>query len=221
MAVSRHSYRTVIGYCLIPALAATTFGFDLGETSGFLAMREWLKDFGYYDQKLETYSMKTGDITCYNGVELGFIFIASLLAGYIGSALGRKKGLAICAVSSITGTAIQLIPHFWAMLLGRAIMGMAIGFSGVFAVSYWSEVAPVELRGLIVILYQLFINASQFLGACINEATYDFTSRWAYRAPLLVSWIFPLLLLMLVWIIPESPRTSPVALRCAAQTNIK
>lgn len=98
-----------------------------------------------------------------------------------------------------------MIPHYAALLVGKAFAGMSLGSAGVFAISYWSEVAPVELRGMIVTLYQININIPNLLGACIDEGTYRLDTRWAYWGPLLVQMFPPLVLVLTVWLIPESP----------------
>jgi MFS transporter, SP family, sugar:H+ symporter len=99
-----------------------------------------------------------------------------------------------------------MIPNYPALLVGRAIGGMPIGFAANFAITYWSEAAPAELRGMAVILYQVFINVASFIGACVDQGTHEWTTRWSYWAPLLVTMIFPVFLLMSIWFIPETPR---------------
>ena len=150
--------------------------------------------------------MKAGSITAMYGIEVTFAILASLASGYIGSRWGRKVGLIVCALSGISGSALQMIAVWAAQLVGRAIMGASIGFAGNFAITFWSEAAPVSMRGLIVIFYNLFINVPSFIGSCVDEGTYRLNNRWSYRTPLLVTMAAPLLLLVLIWFVPESPR---------------
>jgi MFS transporter, SP family, sugar:H+ symporter len=140
------------------------------------------------------------------GLELGFVLIASIISGYIGSRWGRKIGLILCAVTGLLGSGLQMIAAWPAQLVGRVFMGMSIGFAGNFTITYWSETAPASMRGVIVILYQLFINFPNFLGACIDQGTHALQNRWAYRAPLLTTMLMPILLLCFIKIVPESPR---------------
>lgn len=141
------------------------------------------------------------------GVMLGCTVIACTISGPIGSRFGRRAGLALCAVTSIVGPSIQAgattIPP---LLVGRAFSGMGIGFAANFVITYWSEATPVQLRGLIVVMYQGFINLAQFIGASINEGTHGMATRWAYRIPLLTQLAPPLLMLAFLPFIPDTPR---------------
>lgn len=151
------------------------------------------------------------------GLELGFAFLASVVSGAIGSRWGRKTGLILCAVSGLIGSAIQMIASWPAQIVGRLFMGLSIGFAGNFTITYWSETAPGHLRGVIVILYQLFINVPNFIGACINQGTHALPNRWAYRGPLLTTMLMPILLICFIKIVPESPRKPiPIPSTCRA-----
>ncbi|RFU30415.1 hypothetical protein B7463_g5904, partial [Scytalidium lignicola] len=208
----RRSNRTVFGYCLVVALGAMLFGIDQGETTGFLAMPKllplkFLKDFGYYDDNLGAYNMTAQRQTLLYGATLGCTVIACIISGPIGARYGRRAGLALCALTSIVGPSIQAgAKNVPAMVVGRAIAGFGIGFAANFVITYWSEATPVELRGLIVVMYQGFINLAQFIGAAINEGTHGMTTRWAYRAPLLTELPAPLLMLAFLPFIPHTPR---------------
>lgn len=140
------------------------------------------------------------------GLELGFALLASVASGAIGSRWGRKTGLILCAITGLIGSAIQMIASWPAQIVGRLFMGMSIGFAGNFTITYWSETAPGHLRGVIVIFYQLFINVPNFIGACVNQGTHALPNRWSYRGPLLTTMIMPILLLIFVKVVPESPR---------------
>ncbi|EXJ67571.1 uncharacterized protein A1O5_09584 [Cladophialophora psammophila CBS 110553] len=193
-------------YCFIASFAATAFGFDQGTGGGFLAMQQWLKDFGYYDSEEGVYSITAGSTTAMNGTLCGSAFLAALASGRIGSQFGRKIGLILCGAAGLIGSGISMIPHYGALIVGKVFIGISMGFAGNFAITYWSETAPAQIRGLIVIMYQFNINLPNFIGACVDQGTYLRTDRWSYRIPLFVTMFPPLVLVTLVWLIPESPR---------------
>jgi MFS family permease len=165
-----------------------------------------LKDFGEFDPALGAYNMSAHEQTRMYGIELGFALIGCYAAGSIGARFGRKIGLALTAIVCILGPAIQMISHVPALLVGRAFLGLGAGSAAVLAIAYWSEVATPALRGRVVMFYQLFINLASFVGACINQGTYKKRTSLAYRIPLIVGVIVPVFLLILIWLVPESPR---------------
>lgn len=71
---------------------------------------------------------------------------------------------------------------------------------------YQAEVSPTHLRGVLVGLYQAGINIGQFAGACIMEGTYTMPSNWAWRIPLITQMVFPVIVALFVFLLPETPR---------------
>jgi MFS family permease len=61
---------------------------------------------------------------------------------------------------------------------------------------------------ILISLYQLGINIGGLVGTCVNEGTHEMTTRWAYRIPLLIGLVFPVLLVVVVLFLPETPRKS-------------
>ncbi|RFU26555.1 hypothetical protein B7463_g9780, partial [Scytalidium lignicola] len=205
--ICERSNKKVMYYCFVVGLGAILFGLDQGETTGFLAMPRFLEDFGYYDEKLKAYNMSANDQAIIYGVQLAFVCVSCIISGPIGAQYGRRVGLALCAITSIIGPAVQAsVTTFAGIVVGRSISGFGIGFAANFVITYWSEAAPVELRGLIVVMYQGLINVAQFVGAAINEGTSGMPTRWAYRAPLLTELAAPLALLAFMFFIPDTPR---------------
>jgi MFS family permease len=163
-------------------------------------------DYGTYDSAVGTKLISAGHQTLMYGVEVGLVFIGSLASGFFAMRWGRKAGLYCCAAAGLLSASVQMISHYPGMVVGRAIMGVGIGFAASFAIAFWSEIAPARLRGRIVILYQFSVNISNFLGSCVDQGTHNLTTAWAYRAPLLTMMIPCLLIFGTIWMVPESPR---------------
>jgi SP family sugar:H+ symporter-like MFS transporter len=173
----------------------------------------FLRDYGYYDPVFMAYNMTAGDQTRMYGIGVGFVLIGSLVAGLISTPLGYKKGLILAGIICIIGPALQTISHVAAMTVGRAVMGFGIGLATVYVISYWSEVTTPAMRSRTTILYQLFIQLAGLVGACVNQGTHDMPSALAYQIPLIVSICIPVILLLLIWVVPEShskEKNSPI-----------
>jgi MFS family permease len=188
----------------------------------------WLKDFGYYDEQLHAWNIKTNIQTTVGAMILVGAVLGSIIAGPIGSNLGRKPGLIAIGVSAILGAILQVVyAHLALLLLGRLLQGgkrhqymescstgvfadhlavVAIGLASNFIPVYQSEVAPTKYRGIMVSLYQLGINIGGLIGTCINIGTHGMPSRWAYHIPLITSLVFPSILVIVTTFLPESPR---------------
>ncbi|NII25906.1 sugar porter family MFS transporter [Pseudoflavitalea sp. X16] len=186
--------RKVFLWSIVVALGGFLFGFDTAVISGA-------------EQSIQAY-------WSLNPVEHGLTVSIALIGTIIGSLtgsipsdrLGRRNTLMIIAalylVSSL-GTAFATDWHFF--LLFRLLGGLGVGASSVTAPVYISEIAPAAKRGRLVALFQFNvvfgILLSYFSNYLIGE---DGETAWRW---MLGVQAFPsLLFLILLQLVPESPR---------------
>jgi SP family arabinose:H+ symporter-like MFS transporter len=136
----------------------------------------------------------------------------AMYAGKLSDNIGRKKVLMLAAllfaISSI-GTAMP--PNLTFFVVFRLIGGMGIGIASMLSPMYISEMAPADIRGKLISVFQLgvvfgilliyFVNAG--IAGMYDEA-WNINTGWRYMfgSGLIPSVIFILLLLT----VPESPR---------------
>lgn len=186
---------------------ALLFGIDSGELGGFMAMTPFLEDYGTFDAATGTYGIAANTQTALGGLVIVGCVLASFASGYIGSSFGRRIGLFCAGAIAIVGVILQVTStNIGALYVGRILAGAGIGFASNFVPVYNGEVAPAHLRGVMIGLYQTGVNIGQVIGVCINQGTHAMTNRWAYRIPLLTQLIFPVIICVFVWFVPESPR---------------
>lgn len=106
-----------------------SYGIDLNLWSGFLGMPQFQKDFGVYEASTDTYYLPTTWTSVASGTPTAGIAIGALLAGYIGSRLGRVKSLWIAAGIAIVGILLQTtaISSFWQLVVGRIVNAFSMG----------------------------------------------------------------------------------------------
>lgn len=166
------------------------------------------KAFGTFDAVTHSYAISATDQALLYGILLAGVVVGCIISAPIGSRYGRRVGLALCAIASIVGPIIQLSSTIIGVAIaGRFISGLGIGFAANFCIMYWAETTPARYRGMIVMMYQGFINLSQFVGACVNQGTHALTSTWAWRGPLIIMLGAPTVLLIAVPFLPDTPST--------------
>lgn len=177
----------------IAALAGLLFGFDTGIISGALLFIE--KDF--------VLSIEMKELIV-SSVLLGAMG-ASLFSGYLTDRFGRRRLMLVISALFITGTAIaSFATYVPEILLGRLIIGLAIGIGSYTAPLYIAEIAPHELRGGLVSLNQLFITVGILCSYIINYAFTNFDGSWRWMFSI---GLVPAILLSVGMIfLPESPR---------------
>lgn len=62
------------------------------------------------------------------------------------------------------------------------------------------------MRGQLLMCWQLVLSVSQIIAAAINRGTESIDTTVAYRVPMGIQIIFPIVMLAGLWWVPESPR---------------
>jgi MFS transporter, SP family, galactose:H+ symporter len=176
----------------IAALGGLLFGYDTGVISG--AILFITRDFAL-DVKLQELTISVVLIGC---------ILGSSVAGAIADRRGRRITLLVCGIIFAIGAVLSAIaPSEEVLLVGRLIVGIAIGFCSVVAPLYISEVAPADVRGAMVSLYQFAITIG-ILAAYIVDLSLANAGAWRWMLGL---GVLPALVLIVgMMALPESPR---------------
>lgn len=193
MEASKPSRTVIYIVSAIAAIAGLLFGFDTGIISGALLFIE--KDFVLSTEMKEL---------IVSSVLLGAMG-ASLFSGYLTDRFGRRRLMLVISALFITGTALaSFATYVPEILLGRLIIGLAIGIGSYTAPLYIAEVAPHELRGGLVSLNQLAITIGILCSYIINYIFTNFDGSWRWMFSI---GLVPAILLSIGMIfLPESPR---------------
>ncbi|WP_404476411.1 sugar porter family MFS transporter [Staphylococcus pseudoxylosus] len=174
------------------ALGGLLYGYDMGVISGALL---FIKDdipLNSFTEGLVVSSMLVGAI------------FGSGASGPMSDRLGRRRVVFIIAIIYIVGALIlALAPSMPILVLGRLVIGLAVGGSTAIVPVYLSEMAPTEQRGSLSSLNQLMITIGILSSYLIN---YAFTPIEGWRWMLALAIIPSVILLIGVAFMPESPR---------------
>ena len=142
--------------------------------------------------------------------------VGAFFAGQLADRIGRKKVLLISAVLFILSAwGSGIADSSFIFVIFRIIGGLAVGAASVISPAYISEISPSEVRGrmttiqqiaIILGLFSAFIS-NYFLASAAGASTDIFwlgfeAWRWMFWMELIPAILFLLLLLL----IPESPR---------------
>ena len=148
-----------------------------------------------------------------NGFEAGVILtcsgfgtvLGSWLGGAVADKVGRKRTFAYCILTFVGFTAISLATpeRGWVLLaLSRIGVGAGVAALNITTIPYVQEFMPRDKRGMFTGLVSVFIPAGLFLGAAAQR--YLGTSL-GWRG-LIALGLIPILLLLWLRRVPESPR---------------
>lgn len=89
----------------------------------------------------------------------------ALVAGKTADRLGRKPTIAVACAVFIVGAGMMSASHtFVPLLIGRVVTGIGVGCAMVIAPVYITELAPPDVRGMLVSLTDICINLGIVLG---------------------------------------------------------
>jgi MFS transporter, SP family, arabinose:H+ symporter len=134
------------------------------------------------------------------------------MAGTVADYLGKKKGLALCAVCfALSSGGIFFAANLNQFVVWRLIGGLGIGAASVISPNYIAEIAPTRVRGRCVTLYQLGIVVGILAAVFVNmliqrmgDETWNITVgwRWMFFSGIVPALLFGAMILPAV----ESPR---------------
>ena len=177
---------------LCSAIGGMLYGYDIGVISGvFLFVKNSIP-------------MNDWQMSLLAGAVLGGGSLATLFSGVLSDMMGRKNFIMLSAIIFIISVFMIAFAHSYnVILIGRAIQGIAVGFTSVVIPLYLTEVMPAKLRGRGVTMFQLFLTLGILLSSLVGLY---FTPTQNWRGMFLTALVPGFILLFGSFILVKSPR---------------
>ena len=203
----------------VSTLGGLLFGYDNIVISGAI---------GYLSQ---SFHLDAAGIGWAAGCALVGCIVGCASAGTVADFLGKKKGLALCALCfALSSVGMLFARNLNQFVVWRLIGGVGIGAASVISPNYIAEIAPTRVRGRCVTLYQLGIVVGILAAVFVNmliqrmgDESWNISTgwRWMFLAGVAPAILFALMILPAV----ESPRwlmkmgRQPQAIEVLAKIN--
>ncbi|MRT03279.1 sugar porter family MFS transporter [Ewingella americana] len=196
--------------CLVAACGGLLFGYDWVVIGGAKPFYEAY--FHITDPATSGWAMSSALVGC---------IVGAMVSGWLSDRFGRRLPLIIAAIAftlSAVGTA--LANDFDWFVFWRIVGGVGIGLASALAPVYIAEISPAEKRGRFVAINQLTIVIGVLAAQLVNLMIAEPVASAATQAEILQTWnaqigwrymfgaegVPAVLFLLLMFVVPESPR---------------
>ena len=143
----------------ISALGGFLFGYDTGVVSGAMI------------KVRVRFSLDSTMQEAIVSVTIAAAALAAAASGPLTDWIGRKPTLIFSsAIFTLGAIVMGASMTSWMLLIGRIIVGAGIGIAAMAVPMYIAELAPVEMRGKLVVVNNMFITGGQFVATVIDGA---------------------------------------------------
>ncbi|CCH41477.1 General alpha-glucoside permease [Wickerhamomyces ciferrii] len=181
-------------------------GYDTNLINSLFAFPAFTKKFGEYYEDINDYQIPT---KWQNSLSMGVYcgeLIGLFIAGLVADRLGYRKTL-ISALTSIIGLIfiVFFAVNVGMLLAGEILLGVAWGMLQTLVITYAADVCPLVLR----VYLTTYINACWVIGQLISSGVLrgvlSLESASSYQIPFAIQWVWPLPIIIGIYLAPESP----------------
>ncbi|KJK82539.1 hypothetical protein H634G_02145 [Metarhizium anisopliae BRIP 53293] len=140
-----------------------------------------------------------------NGTLVGQV-LGLFVNGIIADRFGYRKTL----IGALVGCIAFIFIVFFAesltqLLIGQMLIGVPWGVFQTLTTTYASEVCPTHLRAYLTTYVNLCWVMGQFIASGVLRAMVSRDDKWGYKIPFALQWMWPIPLIIGIYLAPESP----------------
>ncbi|KAL1962672.1 hypothetical protein VTN77DRAFT_9306 [Rasamsonia byssochlamydoides] len=198
--------RKAVAWSMLISMSIVMEGYDVILIGNFFGYPQFAKKYGHDYGGSVGYQVSTPWQTGLSMASTVGTVFGGILNGYLSSAFGYRwvmiGGLFFMNAFIFV---VFFAPSLPVLLVGQILCGLAWGVFAIVGPTYASEVCPTNLRGYLTTYVNLCWAIGQFIAAGVLEGLIDRGDEWAYRIPFALQWMWPLPLMVVCFLAPESP----------------
>lgn len=200
-------YPKATGWSILLSTAVIMEGFDQILLNNLFAMSVFNRRFGYEYAPGEWQVSAAWQSALSNGNLVG-IMLGLTINGWVVERFGYRRTIIYSLFSVIFFVFLTFFIHSLPQLLaGEILLGIPWGVFQTITTTYASEVCPIQLRAYLTTYVNLCWVIGQLIasGALKGITSTMANDQWTYRIPMALQWVWPIPLMIGVFLAPESP----------------
>lgn len=195
---SIRNLRLLYVYCFFLILVNVANGFDGSMMNGLQSLPYWQDYFGHpTGVKLSMFG---------SAMTLGGLFALPFVP-YMCDHVGRKPTIICGSFIILLGVGLQAgAINFNMFFVARIILGFGMTWATASGPLLVAEIAHPQDRAILTTFMGLAYAIGSFVAAWVTFGTLKIQSDWAWRVPSLLQCWCTIIILSIIWWIPESPR---------------
>jgi MFS family permease len=172
------------------ALGSTSCAYSIAVLGGVIGQPSFYTSLGLAPEGSPGYDRTAQLLGAFNGVQSAGACVGTVYNAWSANALSRKRTIQIGAVVTVISAALCAVSvNVGMFIFARFVSGLGLGIIGTCIPMYQSEIAPPELRGLMVSMHGVMFGVRYSLSAWLNFGIYFMTQNGSTST---FPWRFPM-----------------------------
>ncbi|KAF7558282.1 hypothetical protein G7Z17_g69 [Cylindrodendrum hubeiense] len=186
--------------------SATTIGYDSGYLNGVLGSEDFIRRYGVNNDGSDSMYLTPRIRSIFSSLLVVGTVIGCLLNPLITERIGRKGSLFVASIAYAIGVILQTIGLPPAgFVVGRILLGSALGFISNAVPAYLMECSTPTNRGMLMAFYLQFLTTGNVIACGISYGTSKYQDSRGWRITIGFQLFLAITIFFGAIICPESP----------------
>ncbi|KAK0103684.1 hypothetical protein ONS95_005694 [Cadophora gregata] len=199
------TFKIATGCCFAAAFSAGADGYQMAMNASIIANKGFVQQFATSMDKNGKLFLESGTISSWSATQNCGQVLGQTGIAFVNGRFGRKIGMYVLWTLIMVSVLVETFARNWKVwLVAKLFAGMGVGAMQATILGYISEVAPVRVRGSMLMLYSFWWTLGSF---CTHVALQRLNRRDAYDylTPIYTQWAHVGIMAIIYVCLPESP----------------
>ncbi|KAH7141713.1 hexose transporter [Dactylonectria macrodidyma] len=198
-------FKRCVAVCFFAAFSAATDGFQIAINASIIANQGFIQEFATKTNDEGERYLESPILSAWGSIMSVGQMLGMATIPFLSTRFGRKAAMytfwCILALSVLTESLARIWP-VW--LIGKLLAGIGVGCLQTTLPTYIAEVAPIRIRGSLLMCYSLWWTIGSFMGqVTLNQLAKTHPTKWL--VPVYVQWAQIGIMIIIYVFLPESP----------------